>query len=164
MREDDKHMEKAKLKKMLLLSPLYLIFFLLFLAIYPMVYIIKEKGREKIKIKIALVVMYILVVLAAIFVPVAFWIFMGLFGALAIWLTVWTIKDECIIRTSLGGWEKRERRERTNPVGNIFNGLSVLEAKKLYRRLIRKYHPDNPGGNAEYTKKITTDYMAYTKQ
>ena len=86
---------------------------------------------------------------------------MGLIVTFAVRVVVEYIKDDCMVSTSLGS---RAQRTRTNSIGNIFSGLSIMEAKKLYRKLIRKYHPDNLDGNAEYTKKITTDYMAYTKQ
>jgi hypothetical protein len=157
----DKHIDKKKLRRDIFLFIPLLLFFILYSIFYPIVYIIKEKGKEKKGNKIAFIILYAAEILSAIFLPVLFWIIMGLIGAFATWVAVEYVKDDCTVSTSLGG---RTQRARTNPIGNIFSGLSVMEAKKLYRKLIRKYHPDNPGGNAEYTKKITTDYMAYTNK
>lgn len=38
------------------------------------------------------------------------------------------------------------------------NVTSVEELRKLYRELLKKYHPDNPNGSTEITKEIVTEY------
>ena len=158
--DENKHIDKKKLRKYILLSPLYLILYFLFMLIYPIFYIIAEKWKEKLKYKITFIILYAVAILSFIFLPVLFWIMIGLIGAFAIWIVIYTIKDSCTVSTSLGGQERKERRA----FGNIFDGLSFADAKTLYRKLIRKYHPDNPDGSVEYTKKITTDYEAYIKR
>ncbi len=42
-----------------------------------------------------------------------------------------------------------------------FIGLSRQEAKEKYRRLLKKYHPDNKGGSLSKAKEITTAYREY---
>ena len=160
-KNNDKHIDKKKLRRDILLFIPLLLFFLLYCIFGPIIYIIKEKGKEKKGNKIAFIILYVVEIVSAIFLPVLFWIITGLIVAFATWVAVEYVKEDCTVNTSLGS---RAQRNRTAPIGNIFSGLSVVEAKKLYRKLIIKYHPDNPDGNAEMTKKITTDYMAYTKQ
>ena len=45
--------------------------------------------------------------------------------------------------------------------GNIFSGLSAEEAKKKHRELVKRYHPDNPTGDAAMFLRITREYEAY---
>lgn len=45
--------------------------------------------------------------------------------------------------------------------GGIFAGLDSISAKKLFRSLVKKYHPDNGHGDNEAMKKIVSDYEAY---
>lgn len=35
---------------------------------------------------------------------------------------------------------------------------SIAELRKQYRELLKKYHPDNPGGDLEITQEINTEY------
>lgn len=42
-----------------------------------------------------------------------------------------------------------------------FSGMSLEEAKKEYRRLMKLYHPDNENGDAEMSKKISVAYSQY---
>ena len=45
--------------------------------------------------------------------------------------------------------------------GGIFAGLDSISAKKLYRTLVKKYHPDSGHGDNEAMKKIVRDYEVY---
>lgn len=38
------------------------------------------------------------------------------------------------------------------------NVTTIEELRKQYRALLKKYHPDNPDGNAETCKEINTEY------
>lgn len=46
----------------------------------------------------------------------------------------------------------------TNP---FFEGMSFEEAKKEYRKLMKKYHPDNIDGSLEMTQKVAEAYSNY---
>lgn len=43
----------------------------------------------------------------------------------------------------------------------FFDGMSLEEAKKEYRKLMKKYHPDNIDGSLEMTQKITEAYSKF---
>lgn len=43
----------------------------------------------------------------------------------------------------------------------FFAGMSLEEAKKEYRRLMKLYHPDNVNGDAEMSKRISVAYSQY---
>lgn len=57
---------------------------------------------------------------------------------------------------SNGGVTKRAK----NP---FFEGMTFEEAKKEYRRLLKKYHPDNVGGDAKKTQEIVAAYDDYCR-
>lgn len=40
------------------------------------------------------------------------------------------------------------------------NVSNIEELRKEYRQLLKKYHPDNDGGNVEITQGINTEYDA----
>jgi len=42
-----------------------------------------------------------------------------------------------------------------------FKGMSAEEAKKEYRRLMKKYHPDNVEGDTQATQMISNAYREY---
>ena len=43
----------------------------------------------------------------------------------------------------------------------FFDGMTVEEAKKEYRKLMKCYHPDNVGGSLEMTQRISEAYSKY---
>lgn len=43
----------------------------------------------------------------------------------------------------------------------FFEGMSVEDAKKEYRKLMKQYHPDNANGDAEMSKKISAAYTQF---
>ncbi len=45
--------------------------------------------------------------------------------------------------------------------GNIFSGMSKEEAKKRHRELVKRYHPDNPTGDAAMFLRVNREYEAY---
>lgn len=40
------------------------------------------------------------------------------------------------------------------------NVSSIAELRKQYRELLKRYHPDNPGGSVEITQEINREYDA----
>ena len=52
--------------------------------------------------------------------------------------------------------------QNSNPgAGGIFAGLDSISAKKLFRTLVKKYHPDSGHGDNEAMKEIVREYEAY---
>lgn len=49
--------------------------------------------------------------------------------------------------------------KRTN---SLFGGMTMDEAKREYRRLMKLYHPDN-GGDLEMSQQISREYSRYQK-
>ena len=43
----------------------------------------------------------------------------------------------------------------------FFDGMNFEEAKKEYRKLMKKYHPDNIDGSLEMTQKVAEAYSNY---
>lgn len=61
-------------------------------------------------------------------------------------------------------YRKQEERKCTTASqgtgGGMFSGLSAGEAKRKYRKLVKKYHPDN-GGDKNAMQKIMDEYEQY---
>jgi uncharacterized membrane protein len=56
-------------------------------------------------------------------------------------------------------------RTTTNTTkSSFFEGMTLDEAKKEFRRLIKIYHPDNKGGSLEMSQKITSEYERFRTQ
>ena len=49
------------------------------------------------------------------------------------------------------------------PYIGMFMGMTLDAARSEYKTLMKKYHPDNPGGDLEMSKKITSDYEEYKR-
>ena len=60
---------------------------------------------------------------------------------------------------------KRNKRSSSGTSStNIFAGLSMADAKKKYRELLKQYHPDNvSAGDEDVAKQIIEDYQRYQK-
>lgn len=54
-------------------------------------------------------------------------------------------------------------KKRSKNGGNLFEGLDPEAAKRKYRELLKKYHPDNMNGDTEKTTKIINEYRNYSK-
>jgi hypothetical protein len=63
-----------------------------------------------------------------------------------------------------GAHEKAQGSRNTGPdrafgqFTAFFGGMTKEQAKHEFRRLMKEYHPDNPDGNAEMTRKISEEY------
>lgn len=49
-------------------------------------------------------------------------------------------------------------------IEGLFKGMNKENAKRYYRDLMKKYHPDNEGGDLEKCKVINEEYRRYCKQ
>lgn len=61
-----------------------------------------------------------------------------------------------------GNKEKYKKDTNFDTTGSLFTGMSKEAAKKKYRELIKKYHPDNKGGDQEICKRINTEYRRFS--
>ncbi len=56
-----------------------------------------------------------------------------------------------------------KRKEKTvKSLNSLFGGMTLEEAKREYRRLMKLYHPDN-GGDLEMAQQISREYSKYQK-
>ena len=71
-------------------------------------------------------------------------------------------------RSNESSYEKQDsdwdRTEDSPSKGSLFEGLSPDMAKKEFRRLMKLYHPDNPGGDPETAKMVVSEYEYFTKK
>ena len=77
-------------------------------------------------------------------------------------------KDRDEEKQRSGHYEYTGKRNHRSSSGtgstNIFAGLSMADAKKKYRELLKQYHPDNVSdGNEDVAKQIIEDYQRYQK-
>lgn len=59
------------------------------------------------------------------------------------------------------GTYERESAHRETAHSSFFEGMSIEDAKKEYRKLMKQYHPDNEGGDLEMSQKISEDYRRF---
>lgn len=79
-----------------------------------------------------------------------------LFFGVATVFVIWMMKEKTNERSDDINAEKPRRGT------NIFWGMSETEAKTMYRRLLKQYHPDNINGDINMTQKIIEDYKNYS--
>ena len=112
--------------------------------------------------KIGIVLIYAGIVLLAIFKRVFFWCVLGLVLIVATALALWMTKDNDDGRA----YEKESAKKSVakkvrNP---FFEGMSIEEAKKEYKKLLKIYHPDNESGDLEKTQSVTIAYSQYCSE
>ena len=107
--------------------------------------------------KIGIVLIYAGIVLLAIFKSV-----LGLVLIVATALALWMTKDNDDGRA----YEKESAKKSVakkvrNP---FFEGMSIEEAKKEYKKLLKIYHPDNESGDLEKTQAVIIAYSQYCSE
>ncbi len=131
--------------------------------INPFVQIFKGKTAGK---KIGGILYYTVLILLFIFFRPGFFIALGFLFFIVVFTTYPQLKKS---------WETLDKVD--SKIHDIFHnvptddtedltlyyffGKSPEEAKKEYRELLKKYHPDNPGGSVEKTTRITEAYEYY---
>ncbi len=143
----------------------YFLFLLVLTVIESVKYIATGKS---ILGKLAIIAGYFGLIITAIFTPVMFVILLGivLVGELVFTLTF--IKSGYSSMDSKEQQNDRDDEEYSKHYHNneidqdcFFVGLTMEEAKKEYRRLMKQYHPDNEGGSLEITQRVATAYDHY---
>ncbi len=108
------------------------------------------------KIKIALLGSFICLIVLGIFNPTIFLILISIIGSIVFLFAVYLVKGN-VGDTS----NKYEYDNAKESKFLFFDGMTYAEAKKEYRRLMKKYHPDNENGDLEMSQKISTEYDQY---
>lgn len=112
--------------------------------------------------KIGIVLIYAGIVMLAIFKSVLFWCVLGLVLIVATALALWMTKDNDDGRADEKGSAKKSVAKKVrNP---FFEGMSIEEAKKVYKKLLKIYHPDNESGDLEKTQSVTIAYSQYCSE
>ncbi len=143
----------------------YFMFLLVLTVIESVKYIATGKS---ILGKLAIIAGYSGLIIAAIFTPVLFDILLGIVLAGELIFTLTFIKSGYSGKDSKDHQngrddEKYYRRYHNDELDQdcFFAGMTMEEAKREYRRLMKQYHPDNEGGSLEVTQKISTAYSQY---
>jgi len=113
--------------------------------------------------KILIIGMYLGAITSAIYNPIVLKIMVGIAFLIDIWLAFGMLKCDTNDKSNEKENSSNESKygsseECKNP---FFDGMTLSEAKKEYRKLMKKYHPDNMGGSLEMTQKITESYSNY---
>ena len=138
----------------ILIAPIVLIYFDIIMPIQ----LLMKKHKDYEKILAIVVGVYTLVMLAFIpFKPVVTLIMLILEYLIVVISLVWS---EVTKKPETGLGKSAPQGSRTG-AGGIFAGLDSIAAKKLFRSLVKKYHPDTGHGDDEAMKKIVRDYKAY---
>jgi len=113
--------------------------------------------------RIAILGTYIGIAATFIYAPTIFFIIIGLFVFAAAVFAINMVKnpssDNCNNNESSNSNDyKRTNKTTRNP---FFDGMTFEEAKKEYRNLMKRYHPDNKDGSLEMTQKIAEAYSNF---
>ena len=138
------------------------LFFVIFCPIYLVFssfkYIVTGKGFIG---KLAIIAGYAGLIALAVFKPIVFWILMAIFAVCDIAASIYMTRSES---TSKGESSEKDNAEYRSTQGRkipFFDGMTVEEAKKEYRKLMKQYHPDNVNGDAEMSKRVSAAYSQF---
>ena len=127
---------------------------------YSLKYILCGKSIIR---RVAILGMYSGLIASSIYFPIVFKIVLVGMSLLDLILAISMIKNKNMSSDEAGNEKKtyeqyQNNRGYKNP---FFDGMSFEEAKKEYRKLMKKYHPDNIDGSLEMTQKIAEAYSNY---
>lgn len=148
--------------KKLLKNILWTMFYIVFCPVYAVFESIKYIVTGKnIVGKIAIVASYAGVIALALIKPLVFWIVLGLIILLDFTAAIFMTKSGTSNKSNESGNGNEEYHSEQGNKVSFFDGLTVEEAKKEYRKLMKMYHPDNSNGDEEMSKKISAAYDQY---
>ena len=99
-------------------------------------------------------------IVAFIYKPIVFMIVLVAFFVFDVLFSVLLARD--FEKNEQEGGNNSNTYQKYNSYENrYFDGMTLDEAKKEYRKLMKKYHPDNIDGNLEMTQIITEAYSKY---
>lgn len=142
-----------------ILGTLFLVIFCpIYLVFTSFKHIFKGKGFIG---KLAIIAGYAGLIALAVFKPIIFWILMVIFSVCDIAAAIYMTRSES---TSKGENSEKDNAEYRSTEGRkipFFDGMTVEEAKKEYRKLMKQYHPDNVNGDAEMSKRVSAAYSQF---
>lgn len=147
-----------KLLKNILWTMFYIIFCPAYLVFESLKYIVTGKNIVG---KIAIVASYAGVVALALINPLVFWIVFGLIVLLDLTAAIFMTKSSTSNKSNESGNGNEEYQSEQGSNMSFFDGLTVEEAKKEYRKLMKIYHPDNSNGDEEMSKRVSAAYDQY---
>lgn len=129
------------------------VFSLLFFVVSSIRYVIVG---EKLLLKSAILVGYTVMIWSGLRHPVLFASLLGFILAVAFFFGCLMVKHHD------AAYEENGQKSICD-TGKIpfFDGMTAEKAKKEYRRLMRKYHPDNSGGDVEMTQQVIAAYQRF---
>lgn len=93
-------------------------------------------------------------------------IFLAVIGIIAILDMIFSISsvsssDDKKSRTQNNGNNSDYSNTKTNTRFSLFDGMTLEDAKREYRRLMKIYHPDNQNGDLSMSQRINNEYREY---
>jgi len=141
---------------------LWILFFVIFCPIYlvfsSLKYIVTGKNIIG---KLAILSSYAGIVALAVLKPFAFWIVFGILALLDLVVALLMTKSGTTNKTNESENGNSEYHSQSGCKIPFFDGMTVEEAKKEYRKLMKMYHPDNANGDEEMSKKVSAAYNQY---
>ena len=132
----------------------FFLVFIVLLLVESIKYVIKGKSIIG---RIAIVLSYAGLVTAAVFKTIVFFILLAIILIADLGFSVFTAVQDGNADYS----SESTRTEEKTVNGSFFTGMTLEDAKREYRRLMKQYHPDNQGGDLKMTKIISEAYREY---
>lgn len=108
--------------------------------------------------KLGIALIYVGLILLVIFKRAFFWLLLALVLIAAVVIALLMVKDASRGQGKRRYHYKNAYRPTKNP---YFDGMSIEEAKKEYKRLLKIYHPDQKTGDLEKTLAVTIAYSQF---
>lgn len=112
---------------------------------------------ESLAVRMVIALCHAGLISAAVFKPIVFFFLLVIILVAELAFSIYTIALEEKLDYSAEDTENEEYSVK----GSFFAGMTLEDAKREYRRLMKQYHPDNQGGNLEMTKIISEAYREH---
>jgi len=148
--------------KKVIMNLFKVLFYFVFCAVLAVVESIKYVFTGKrILGKLGIIGLYAGYVLLALYKPVIFVVMLALLVLIDLLVVIYMTKSMDSDTKGTSSEDSNGYRRYSRQKIPFFDGLSLEEAKKEYRRLMKQYHPDNAGGDLEMSQKISAAYNQY---
>ena len=111
--------------------------------------------------KLFLIASYSGMTALAIFKPTVFVVILCVLAFVDLAMAIYMVKNIDSTSENNNSNEKEEYKSNYSQKIPFFDGMSVEEAKREYRKLMKQYHPDNANGDAEMAKQISAAYSQF---
>lgn len=148
--------------KSLIKNILWTMFFMVFCPIYlvfeSLKYVLLGKNIGG---RLAIIASYMGIVLLVFFKPIAFGVVIGIIALCDLIAAILMAKAGTSKTSESSKKESEEDHSSQGCKIPFFDGMTVEEAKKEYRKLMKQYHPDNINGDAEMSKRVSVAYSQF---